>query len=108
MSVEADLLRALKINRSHATPSFKRGWMVLAAVVVAMPLLGTVVLASFAKEHLVEVRAAQAVALGNGIDSRSVLDATGYVVVRRMATVPRLDDTGRSHCHHPRCRPWAG
>lgn len=87
MAVEADLFRALKINRSHAAPSSKRGWMVLAAVVVAMPLLVAVVLASVAKAQLVEVRAEEAVALGNGIDSRSVLDATGYVVARRMATV---------------------
>src|SRR5690606_16466844 len=88
MNTSADLLNSLKIDRAAPPPppSRKGLWIGLAVA-------GVVVLAAGAFFALrggkgVEVRTAEVVAIGNGgSGSTSVLDATGYVVARRMATV---------------------
>ena len=89
MTNSADLLNSLKIDR-HAPPptaSHKGLWIGLGiAAVVALGAGG----AWFAlgRDQGVEVQVAEVVAIGNGgAASASVLDATGYVVARRMATV---------------------
>ncbi|HVI24619.1 MAG TPA: efflux RND transporter periplasmic adaptor subunit [Xanthomonadaceae bacterium] len=88
MTDSADLLKELRIDRGAPPPApSRRGlWIVLAvgAAVVVLALAGW---ALFGRGQAVEVRTAEAVAIGNGGGSASVLDATGYVVARRMATV---------------------
>ncbi len=88
MTSNADLLNSLKIDRSAPPPppSRKGLWLALAAV-------GVVTVAGMAVFALrggkgVEVSVAEATAIGTGAGANaSVLDATGYVVARRMATV---------------------
>lgn len=88
MTSNADLLNSLKIDRSAPPPppSRKGLWLALAAV-------GVVAVAGMAVFALrggkgVEVSVAEATAIGTGAGANaSVLDATGYVVARRMATV---------------------
>jgi RND family efflux transporter MFP subunit len=87
MSTPADLLKELRIDRSAPPPTSKRGlWTALAigAGVVALALAGW---ALFGRDDAVQVKTAQVVAIGGGSGNASVLDATGYVVARRMATV---------------------
>jgi RND family efflux transporter MFP subunit len=88
MANSADLLKELRIDRIAAPPPSRRGlWIALAvaAVVSLLALAGWALLGGGAAP---EVRVAPAVALGgNDGGSASVLDATGYVVARRMATV---------------------
>ena len=87
MSSNADLLNALKIDRNAPPPSSRKGlWIALAAVAaVLLAVLGWFV---FGRDTGIAVRTAEAMAIGNGAGgSASVLDATGYVVARRMATV---------------------
>jgi RND family efflux transporter MFP subunit len=89
MTANADLLRSLKIDRSAPPPreSMRGAWVTLAvvAVLLLLALAGWFV---FARDKGIEVRTAEVVAIGNGGGgSASVLDATGYVVARRMATV---------------------
>ncbi len=88
MSTSADLLKELRIDRSAPPPSPSKRvlWMALAigAGVLALALAGWTLL----RDDAVEVRTAPVLAIGgSGGGSASVLDATGYVVARRMATV---------------------
>ncbi len=89
MNDSADLLKQLRIDRS-APPSEgpRRGlWIGLAVAAVLLAVLAVAWFA-FGRNAALEVRTAQAVAIGGaGASSASVLDATGYVVARRMATV---------------------
>ena len=85
MSSQADLLRQLSIDRSgNLTAPSKPKWPWL---------LGAVLLAGGAAALLlkpasaVPVRLVQATAVGGAAPSGSVLDASGYVVARRQATV---------------------
>jgi RND family efflux transporter MFP subunit len=88
MSSSADLLKELRIDRSAPPPaSSRRGlWLALAigAGVLVLALVGW---ALFGRDDAVQVKTAQVVAIGGGSGNASVLDATGYVVARRMATV---------------------
>ena len=87
MNSSADLLKQLRIDRSAPPPASRRGlWIALAiaAAVLVLSLLGWTM---FGRDRAIEVRTADVVAIGNGGGSASVLDATGYVVARRMATV---------------------
>ena len=91
MNASAELLKELKLERSRTPstpPPSRRGlWIglgvaavVLLAAVAAWLLLGG--------EKAPEVRTAPVVAIASGGGaSASVLDASGYVVARRMATV---------------------
>ncbi|MFZ5607124.1 MAG: efflux RND transporter periplasmic adaptor subunit [Pseudomonadota bacterium] len=88
MPSNADLLHSLKIDRAAPPPppSRKGLW-------IALAVAGAVVLALAAGLALrggrpVSVQVAEATAIGGGAASAaSVLDASGYVVARRMATV---------------------
>ncbi len=87
MNTSADLLNSLKIDRSAPPPPSKRGlW-------IGLGVAGALVLAAagwwlLGRDGPIDVRTAQATAIGGpGAGSASVLDASGYVVARRMATV---------------------
>jgi len=88
MNQAADLLKELRIDRGAPPPtsSRRRLWLALAigAAVVVLAIAGW---ALFGRDDAVEVQTAQVVAIGGGSGNASVLDATGYVVARRMATV---------------------
>jgi len=87
MNASAELLKELRIDRKPpppAPPSRRGRWIALAAV--ALLLLAALGWFAFARAKPLEVRTATVAAIGNG-DAASVLDATGYVVARRMATV---------------------
>src|SRR5687768_18070541 len=87
MSTSADLLKELRIDRSAPPPSpSRRGLLITLAVTAGVIVLA---LAAWAllRDDAVEVRTAQVVAIGGAGGTASVLDATGYVVARRMATV---------------------
>ena len=83
----ADLLKSLKIDRNAAPPESKRGLWVTLAVVAALLVLAIAAWALFGRDKGIEVQTSEVVAIGNGGGNPSVLDATGYVVARRMATV---------------------
>lgn len=89
MNTSADLLKELRIDRK-APPPPKSGrglwlWPAIALVLLLLAIAGWFV---FGREKAIEVRTAPVVAMGgSGGASASVLDATGYVVARRMATV---------------------
>ncbi|MEN4905018.1 efflux RND transporter periplasmic adaptor subunit [Luteimonas sp. TWI1437] len=86
MNTNADLLKELRIDRSAPPPSRRRLWIGLgiAAVVALVLLLAAWLLAPRAIEvETTGVAAASAPGSAGG----SVLDASGYVVARRMATV---------------------
>ena len=89
MNSSADLLKSLKIDRSAPPPpSSRKGlWIALAAIATLL-VLAIAGWALFARGKPQQVQVADVVAIGNGgSGSTSVLDATGYVVARRMATV---------------------
>ncbi|GAB1406809.1 efflux RND transporter periplasmic adaptor subunit [Thermomonas brevis] len=88
MNTPADLLNSLKIDRSAPPPTPRKPWWIvgLVAVIAAALLAGGMFL--FGRDKAVEVRTAPATAIGGaGAAGATVLDATGYVVARRMATV---------------------
>ena len=89
MNTNADLLKSLKIDRNAPPPQESRkGLWIALAVVAALLLLALAGWFVFGRDKGIEVRTAEVVAIGNaGGGSASVLDATGYVVARRMATV---------------------
>ncbi|MBW3550739.1 MAG: efflux RND transporter periplasmic adaptor subunit [Proteobacteria bacterium] len=87
MSTSADLLKELRIDRSAPPPpSRRRLWIALAIVgaVLAVGLVGWIL---FGRDDAPQVRTARAVEIGGGNGGVSVLDATGYVVARRIATI---------------------
>ena len=90
MNASAELLKELRIDRRKAAApppsSPRRGlWIVLA--IVALLILAGVAWLMFGRERPIEVTTAPVVAIQQGTASSSVLDASGYVVARRMATV---------------------
>ncbi|MGY1458409.1 efflux RND transporter periplasmic adaptor subunit [Luteimonas sp. A534] len=87
MNTKADLLRELRIDRQPTPPPSRRGLWITLGVAVAVLLLAGLAWALLGGERGVEVRTATAVATGGGGGATSVLDASGYVVARRMATV---------------------
>jgi len=88
MNSNADLLKSLKIDRNAAPPpESRKGLWIGLAVVAAIALA---VAGGFALRggKGIEVRVAPVTAIGGGgASGAAVLDATGYVVARRMATV---------------------
>ncbi|MDH5835291.1 efflux RND transporter periplasmic adaptor subunit [Luteimonas kalidii] len=87
MNTNADLLNELRIDRSPGPPPSRKGlWIALVAAVVVV-LLALAGWWLFAREKPVQVETATAVSLSAGTAPASVLDASGYVVARRMATV---------------------
>ena len=88
MNNSADLLKELRIDRSAPPPpTSRRGLWIALAAVAAVLVIALVAWAVFGRARGVEVRTATVTAIGNGGASGSVLDATGYIVARRMATV---------------------
>lgn len=89
MNASADLLKELRIDRKGAPPppTSRRGLWIAIAVVAVLLLLAGAAWAFFGRDKGVEVSTATTVAIGSGGSSASVLDATGYVVARRIATV---------------------
>jgi RND family efflux transporter MFP subunit len=88
MNSSADLLKELRIDRNAPPPPSRRGlWIGLAIAAAAVLVLALAAWALFGRDRGVEVRTAEVAAFGNGSANASVLDATGYVTARRMATV---------------------
>ena len=89
MPASADLLKELRIDRSAPPPApSSRKRLALAAVGVGVLAVAIGAWVAFGREQALAVQTADVVALGNGGSaSATVLDATGYVVARRMATV---------------------
>ncbi|QWP78349.1 efflux RND transporter periplasmic adaptor subunit [Lysobacter sp. K5869] len=89
MSASADLLKELRIDRSRppAPSGPGRGWLIGAAVLLAV--LAAAGWLAFGRSAGAKVRTATVTAIGagNGGAGASVLDATGYIVARRIATV---------------------
>ncbi|MEO6137080.1 MAG: efflux RND transporter periplasmic adaptor subunit [Luteimonas sp.] len=87
MNSSADLLKELRIDRGAPPPTSRRGLWIALVVVAIVLLLAGAAWAWWGRDKGIEVHTATVVAIGNGSASASVLDATGYVVARRMATV---------------------
>ncbi len=87
MNTSADLLKELRIDRKAAPPPSRRGLWIALGIVVALLLVAGAAWAIFGRDRGIEVKTATVQAIGSGGASASVLDATGYVVARRMATV---------------------
>jgi RND family efflux transporter MFP subunit len=88
MSTSAELLKELRIDRKAppSEPPSRRGlW--IAVVLVLLLALGVGGWVLFGRGKAIEVTTAPVVAIAAGSSSASVLDASGYVVARRMATV---------------------
>ncbi|MBN6151806.1 efflux RND transporter periplasmic adaptor subunit [Xanthomonas sp. AmX2] len=88
MNTSADLLNELRIDRKAppSQPPSRRGlWIALALLLLVV--LGAGGWWLFGRDQALPVTTAPVVAIAAGGSSASVLDASGYVVARRMATV---------------------
>ena len=90
MNASAELLKELRIDRQKGAappPSPPRRGLWITLTIVALVLLAGVGWFAFGREKPLEVTTAPVLAIQQGTASSSVLDASGYVVARRMATV---------------------
>src|SRR5690606_20922305 len=87
MNTNAELLKELRIDRKAPPPTPRRGLWITLAVVAVVLLAAGAAWAIFGRDRGIEVQVATVQAIGGSGGSASVLDATGYVVARRMATV---------------------
>jgi len=88
MNTSADLLNQLRINRDAAPPPSRRRWLVLGLALGFVVLLALIGWRLGGPSDRPMVETARAAAFGGpGSAAVSVLDASGYVVARRMATV---------------------
>ncbi|KRG68226.1 acriflavin resistance protein [Stenotrophomonas terrae] len=91
MNASAELLKELRIDRTAPAPggpSPSRRWLWIVIGLVLALLLALGIGALLGGKPPVTVQTAPVVAMAQaGADSSSVLDASGYVVARRMATV---------------------
>ncbi len=87
MNASAELLKELRIDRKAPPPAPQRRWLwIVLAVIVLLALAGGAWF-FLGRARPVEVRTAPVVSMDSAGASASVLDATGYVVARRIATV---------------------
>ncbi|MGG6462058.1 efflux RND transporter periplasmic adaptor subunit [Solilutibacter silvestris] len=98
MNTNADLLSQLRIDRSAPPPKRSLRWLwITLAVLVVLAILAVVGWMLIARSRVTEVQTATVAAMGgSGNQAASVLDATGYVVARRIATVS-AKVTGKLH-----------
>ena len=88
MNASAELLKELRIDRkAPPPPSAPRRGLWIGVAIVAVLLLVGIGWFLFGRQRPIEVTTAPVVAIQQGGASGSVLDASGYVVARRMATV---------------------
>jgi len=87
MNTNADLLRELRIDRTSGPPPSRRGLWIAIGIAVVLLLLALGGWMLLGRERALPVQTATAVSLAAGSAPASVLDASGYVVARRMATV---------------------
>ena len=87
MNTNADLLRELRIDRTPGPPPSRRGLWIAIGIAVVLLLLALGGWMLLGRERALPVQTATAVSLAAGSAPASVLDASGYVVARRMATV---------------------
>ena len=87
MNTKADLLKELRIDRTPTPPPSRRRLWITLGVLAGLLLLVLAAAALFGGGGATEVRTAPVAAGGAGASPASVLDASGYVVARRMATV---------------------
>ena len=87
MNTNADLLKELRIDRNPGPPPSRKGLWIAIAAIVALLLAALAGWALFARDKAVPVQTATVTSLSGGSAAASVLDASGYVVARRMATV---------------------
>ena len=87
MNRSEDMLSQLRIDRSAPEPESRRGLWVGLGVGALVVLLTIGAWSWFGRDQGVEVKTAPVLAVGDGGGSASVLDATGYVTARRIATV---------------------
>jgi len=88
MNASAELLKQIRINRDDTPPASRRHWLIAILACAFVLLLGLIGWRMGSSDALAVVDTARVSALGSG-GSRavSVLDASGYVVARRIATV---------------------
>lgn len=88
MNASAELLKELRIDRKAAPPppASRRGLWIVVVVLVVL-IAAAVGWWSLGRAKPAQVSTAPVVAIGQSNASNSVLDASGYVVARRMATV---------------------
>ena len=87
MNTNADLLKELRIDRNAPPPS-RRGLWVGLAIAAIVALVAVIAWFVLSRNKGVEVQTADVTVIGsNSSGNTTVLDATGYVVARRMATV---------------------
>jgi len=89
MSASADLLKELRIDRNRPPERSGPGrGLVIGLIGLLVLVLGVAAWALFGRNAATQVETASVTAIGGGGGAgASVLDATGYVVARRMATV---------------------
>ena len=88
MNSNADLLKSLKIDRNAAPPPESRKGLWIGLAVFAVIVLAAAGAFALRGGKGIEVRVAAVTAIGGGSSAGpAVLDATGYLVARRMATV---------------------
>jgi len=89
MNTSAELLKQIRIDRDQAPPPSRRGWLIAILVVgvVVFPVLVAWRLGGTEAAAVVETAQVRAIGGNGGTAQVSVLDASGYVVARRIATV---------------------
>ena len=88
MNAPSELLKSLKIDRNAAPPPTPRKALWIGLSIAGVLLLAVAAWAVLGRDRPLEVHATTVTAISSSADAgASVLDATGYVVARRMATV---------------------